>query len=97
MSKQLRRLIQELGREFDSEDNNAFDLWTWLPSYKEAQKYHGDYACEQQPSMADLMHEATLYIGRLNDMLKNKNGPLTDEETNFYSCPCGDEFHGKED
>jgi len=45
----LRSLIQNIAHEFDREDNSAFDLWTYLPSYKEAQKYHGDYAANFTP------------------------------------------------
>lgn len=58
-----KALIKELARQFDAEDNNAFDLWTWLPSYQDAVNKHGDYACEFQPVLSDLLYEAALYIG----------------------------------
>ena len=88
MSSGLRELICELADEFDAEKNTSFDLWTYLPSYKEAEKHHGEYACEHIPNISDLMHEATLYLIRTARQLDGKNPELTGEEKNWYSCPC---------
>lgn len=79
---QLRSLVRDL----DDADNAAFDLWTWLPSYRAAEKHHGDYACEFRPSNADVMIEASQVLGCL------KHGKPEPEP----DCPCG-EFDGDDD
>jgi hypothetical protein len=57
--------LVNLGNELSEEREKAHDLWTWLPSYKVAEKNHGDYASEHCPSPKDVMVEAAMYIGRL--------------------------------
>ena len=77
----LRSQVTALGRQLDREDNAAFNLWTWLPSFNMAEKYHGDYADEFRPYNDDVMEEAASMIGAL------KHGePVPDCET----CPCGE-------
>ena len=65
MRKGFVKELIELGEELSSEREKAHDLWTWLPSYKVAEKNHGDYASEHCPSVKDVMTEAAMYIGRL--------------------------------
>lgn len=72
-----------LGEQLSREENAAYDLWTWLPSYREAKKYHGDYADEQRPSTDWVMREASSYFADL------KYGRLK----SVYKCPCDNEFH----
>lgn len=61
----LRHDLQSLARELEAEDNAAFDLWTWLPSYKAAVASHGDYASEHTPSASDVMKEAAVLLSVL--------------------------------
>jgi hypothetical protein len=84
-----RTAIIQLGSQLAAERDAAFDLWTWLPSYKAAQAGHGDYASEHQPQLRDLLIEATLFIGH---GLKPTEEQLHDLE--HYHCPCG-EVHGE--
>lgn len=83
----MRQALIQLGQQLEAETNAAHDLWTWLPSYRVAQEHHGDYASEHQPSNADVMKEAAMYLGHL----KRPDVPLTPEEKEWFtSCPCGD-------
>lgn len=77
----LRFQLTSLTREFDAEDNAAFDLWTWLPSYKAAQQHHEDHAGDFKPSNADVMIEAAQHFAAI----KNVNN------TTACPCPCGEE------
>lgn len=81
----LRSDIQSLANEFDAEDNAAVDLWSWLPSRKIAEKYHGDCADNVRPSIESLMTEATI-------VLAEKAGYPPSEETRreWSECPCGE-------
>ena len=85
------KLADELirfGQQLAEENNATHDLWSWLPSYKVAQKHHGDYAANAQPSNADVMKEAAMYLGHL----KRPETPLTSEEQDWFtSCPCGED------
>jgi len=65
MRKGFVQELVNLGEELSKERDTAHDLWTWLPSYKVAEKNHGDYASEFAPTVADIMREAAMYIGRL--------------------------------
>lgn len=81
-----RQEIIRLGEQFADEDEKASNLWTWLPSYKAAERAHGDYACEHRPPLADLLTEAALYIA-------HKCAPTSEqiiEAGDFYRCPCGE-------
>lgn len=51
MNFDLADEIIRLGREMSEERDAAFDLWSWLPSKKVAEKHHGDYACNFTPSI----------------------------------------------
>jgi hypothetical protein len=89
--------IIALGNELSEQKNAAFDLWTWLPSYKVAQKHHGDYADNETPSVKDILVEAAMYIAAVKDP-SSPHGPKTAEvlrtnnieETEWFErCPCG--------
>ena len=54
-----------LGEQLAQEQAAALDLWSWLPSYKIAERYHGAHALEHCPNNADVMVEAAMYFGYL--------------------------------
>jgi hypothetical protein len=86
----LKHEICKFAREIEAQDNAAFDLWTWMPSYKAAQKAHGDYASEHQPSHADLMKETAMFLSEL------RGHEHTDAECEeWFGCPCGECEHAK--
>ena len=78
-----------LGDQLSKERDAAFDLWTWLPSHKEAQKFHGDYANEFIPSVRDILIEASMFISA---GLKISGEEAKDPE-HFYACPCGESHY----
>jgi hypothetical protein len=85
------KLAQELirfGEQLASANNAAHDLWTWLPSYKIAQKCHGDYASEHRPSNSDVMVEAALYLANVSRADTTMN---PEEQQWFMRCPCGED------
>ena len=86
------KLGQELidfGRQLAAEGDAAHDLWTWLPSYKVAQKHHGDQASEHRPSNRDVMVEAAMYLASVNG---SPDAPMTSEEREWFErCPCGED------
>ncbi len=86
------KLAQELirfGEQLAAENAAAHDLWTWLPSYKVAERHHGDYASEHCPSNRDVMYEAALYLTNTSRC----NTEMTTEEQEWFTrCPCG-EYH----
>jgi hypothetical protein len=91
----LRGEMASLLRNLDAEDNAAFDLWTWLPSYKDATTHHGDYASEHKPSNADILREAALvfslkkYTEQVDiDSWWSRNKAEADS---FFKCQCGEE------
>jgi hypothetical protein len=71
-----------LGEQLSEEENAAFDLWTWLPSHREATKYHGDYSIEHRPSTADVMREAASYLSSLK---------YNDFDKEEFKCSCDGE------
>lgn len=91
--------IMRLGAQLEAEANASFDLWTWLPSHRAAEKYHGDYSSNFIPSVADIIKEAAQYLADLQYGRES-----TEEE---YPCPCNEHvvipgekiereaFHGK--
>lgn len=82
-----RQAIIALGHELSEQDNKAFCLWTWLPSYKAAEAAHGDYAGNFTPSVGDILTEAALFVG-------HKLQPTPEqiaEAGDLYRCPCGEE------
>lgn len=82
----LRDEIQRLAHDFDDQDNASHNLWTWLPSYREAQKHHGDYAGNLTPSIADVMREAITFIMHRLDPTPEQ----VEEAGEIYKCPCGE-------
>lgn len=78
----------DLGRELAEEDNEAFSLWTWLPSYKAAQAAHGDYAGNFTPSVTDVLREACMFISHGLNPTEAQRAEAGD----LYLCPC-DEPH----
>lgn len=87
--KLAQELIQ-LGQQLAAENDAAHDLWTWLPSYKVAQKHHGDYAYEYRPSNQDVMVEAAKYLAHLT----RADTTMTAEEQEWFTrCSCGED-HG---
>ena len=79
-----------LAHELEAEANSAFDLWTWLPSYKAAQAAHGDYASEFMPDNADIMREAAMRFSEFAGFTH------TDAEVEeWYGCPCQACDHAK--
>jgi len=87
----LRQAFITFGAELSEQDNKAYDLWTWLPSYKAAQAAHGDYASEFRPSVKDVLTEATLFISHG----LNPTPEQIKESGDFYHCPCGED-HSQE-
>lgn len=79
--------LRDLVRRLDADDNAAYELWTWLPSYKVAQKHHGDYASNHQPPAADVMREAAMVFA-----LQARPDSVTPAEQAewFEQCPCGE-------
>jgi hypothetical protein len=83
----LRNEIQNFAKELEEQDNAAMDLWSWLPSYREAKKYHGDYHHEFQPSIADIMKEASTVFAKTK-----YDEPIIDGDDRQprFQCPCGE-------
>lgn len=90
-ARDLRSDIKALAHQLEAEDNASYDLWTWLPSYKEAQKYHGDYASDHRPPNDDVMAEAAMRFAELI----NGSKPTADEQAEWYACPCGEPHEEK--
>ena len=84
--------IINLGHQLSEERNAAHDLWTWLPTYKVAQKHHGDYASAFAPSVRDILVEASMYFAFLKDNALQLRAHTPDEKEWFGKCPC-DEDH----
>ena len=89
-----KALVMELARTFEDESNAGFDLWTWLPSHKDATKHHGDHADNFKPSTADLLREATIYIQQLRSELGRGAPPTEHEVAEWFDCPCGEHERG---
>lgn len=75
--------IIRFAAELQQNNDASFDLWTWLPSYKKAEECLGDYYSDVQPSIHDVMREATTYIGHKC----NPTQEQLDKEYE-YQCPC---------
>ena len=84
----IKQELISLARQLEDENEEAFMLWTWLPSHQVAKKYHGDYADTFQPSNAEIMKEANLYIYCLADHVKLNQKDMDDHPI-FTECPCG--------
>lgn len=75
-----------LAHELEAEGNEAFSLWTWLPSYKAAEAAHADYASNFTPTVTDVLREACLFIAHgLNPTDEQRA-----EAGELYACPCGE-------
>lgn len=81
-----RQSIIALGRELEDQANEAFSLWTWLPSYKAAKAAHGDCADNHTPSVADVLKEACMFIAHGLNPTEEQRAEAGD----FYKCPCGE-------
>lgn len=81
----IRDEIIRLGEMLSKEQNATYDLWTWLPSYKELD-YNGDVFSEETPSVEEIIREACDYICWLHD----PNTPSLHEEVRELF-----EAHGK--
>jgi len=79
--------IKELAFRFQEEDEAAGDLWSWLPSKEVTEKYHGDYYSEFCPPPAEVMKEASIFLGALQ-YPDTVNKETRDEW--FGHCCCGD-------
>ena len=86
----MRGQLIRFAKELEEENNAAFDLWTWLPSYKEAKNHHGDYADEFQPPMAEILKEASIYIS-----VKCSPSEEQLKTIEFFKCPCGEDHYEK--
>lgn len=74
-----------LARELECEENAAFDLWTWLPSYKAARANHGEFASGHRPSVEYIIGEASIFISFLRGFSKDR-----EKENGWFECPCGE-------
>lgn len=82
----LKNDIIRFAKELEEVNNASFDLWTWLPSRKMAEKAHGDYADEYQPELPNLLKETTMVLS----LLSNKQFEKLEEESyrSWFGCPC---------
>lgn len=75
--------------DLEKANNEAFALWSWLPSCDVARKHHGDYYSEFTPKLHDVMAEASMMFAK---MKTRPNAPLTEEEKEWFTrCPCGED------
>ncbi len=87
MSREFVNGLRDLLAQMDSEAEAAYDLWSWLPSRKVAERHHGDYASNVQPTVADIMREAALVLA---EAAGSKLDPA--ERADFFEkCPCGED------
>jgi hypothetical protein len=84
----LAQELIEFGQQLSAENDAAHDLWTWLPSYKLAQKHHGDYASSHRPSNRDVLVEAAMWIANTS---RADTAMTPEEEEWFTRCPCGED------
>lgn len=82
----MEQSIISFARELESQRDAAYNLWTWLPSCREAEKHHCDYAGEHMPRVSDIIKEASMFISH---GLK-PNEEQTKDAGEYYQCPCGD-------
>ncbi len=83
----IRGDIIRLGQELSEQDNEAYNLWTRLPSHKAAEQAHGEHAGNFTPPVSDVLKEAALFISHgLDPTIEQFN-----EAGDFYACPCGED------
>lgn len=63
-------------------------LWSTLPSYREALKYHADDVAAVAPYPEDTMKEACMVLGdrKYPDLHEDRR----DERELWHTCPCGE-------
>lgn len=84
--EEFEKIIEEKRSNKDA----AFQLWTWLPSYKDAQKHHGDYASEFTPCAHDVMIEACMFIAKGLNVTEQD----IKDAGEWFVCSCGQD-HGE--
>lgn len=83
MSTLVQKII-EYGSQLEREEEASFDLWTWLPSSKSAEKAHDDYYNEFKPSKSEIMIEASKVMS-----IRSSADMTTEVVQKWFSCPCG--------
>lgn len=87
----IKQDIIRLAHDLEEERNEAFMLWTWLPSHKVVEKHHGDHGDNFTPSVSDILKEATLWLAYINSKKDNPDAPMSDEQKQWFTeCPCGE-------
>ncbi len=82
----MEQKIISFARELEEQRDSAYRLWSWLPSCKQAEKYHGDYAVEYMPKVSDIIKEASMFISHG----LNPNEDQVKHAGEYYECPCGE-------
>lgn len=85
----MKNDIIRLGETLADEANRASDLWSWLPSHGHAEQAHGDYAGNFQPTVADIMIEATMVLSALAGYAQNKAEVVDRFQCGCDPCVCG--------
>lgn len=85
---ELERLL--LGNE--RVHHASHDLWTHLPSYEIARRFHGDYADDFKPSPEHVMQEAAEVLWALANGGTASGVVFWSEQSSdcFDGCPCGE-------
>lgn len=60
--------------QLEKAENEAYDLWSWLPSSRVAERHHGDYYSEFSPSTEDVMEEASMFLAYLFSYMRSCTG-----------------------
>lgn len=81
----IRQELISFAHELESQSNEAFSLWTSLPSRKAAEAGHGDYADNFTPPVSDILKEACCFMA--DGMVAN----MASEHAYIYQCPCGED------
>lgn len=79
----MRRLVAV----HDETAEDAYNLWSWLPSNYFAQATHGDYADEHRPTVACIMEEASRVMAYASGHDLNLDNPATRSK---FGCGCED-------
>lgn len=74
----------DLGGHLQDIEDRAHDLWTHLPSYQIALKFHGDYAMEFRPSPDEIMSEASEFIYAMSQNAEEQYEALTNRMAESY-------------
>ena len=81
----MRRMVED----HDAMNNEAFQVWTWLPSHHFAKKVHGDYADDACP------HTPVEVLPEVLSLLSffasgGKNSLDSYEARVAFACRCGE-------